>query len=137
MKSRLFVFDTNALISAFLVKNSSSERALRKAMAEGGLAVSNSLMSEFLEVLWRTKFDKYFSPDERMEVLEEIDKYAIPFTATEKITDSIDPDDNMILELAVASQSSCIITGNKKHLLTLHPFRGIPILSPADFLKMF
>jgi uncharacterized protein len=43
----------------------------------------------------------------------------------------------MILELAVASKASCIVTGDKKHLIPLHPFRGIPILTPADFLKNF
>ena len=133
-----FVFDTNALISAFLVKKSLSDLAFRKATLDGMLAFSDPLMGEFLDVLWRKKLDRYFTlPNEREEIITEVEKYAVPFIITEKITDSSDPDDNMILELSVASKASCIVTGDKKHLLSLHPFRGIPILSPADFFKMF
>jgi predicted nucleic acid-binding protein len=35
--------------------------------------------------------------------------------------------------LAVSGQASCVIAGDED-LLTLHPFRGIPILNPAQFL---
>jgi uncharacterized protein len=42
----------------------------------------------------------------------------------------------MFLSLAVAIGAACIITRDLD-LLTLHPFRGIPIVSPADFLKSF
>ncbi len=77
-----------------------------------------------------------FSSPSQLAVAKEVEKYAIPFMATEKITYCQDPDDNMILELAIASQASCIITGDP-HLLTLHPFRGIPILRANDFLINF
>ena len=136
MKPNFFVFDTNALISAFLVKHSTSDQAFRKATSTGVLAISDISLSEFLEVLWRPKFDKYFTSEERVEVVLEIEKYASPFSIAEKINTSKDPDDNMFLELAVASQALCIISGDP-HLLTLHPFRGIPILSAADFIKVF
>ncbi len=135
-KRSVLVLDTNALISAFLVKNSTSDLAFRKAIKTGILGISDSLMSEFLAVLMRKKFDKYFTAAERAEVIGEIEKYAITFNATEKITVCKDPDDNMILELAVASHATCIVTGDS-HLLTLDPFREIPILSAADFLKKF
>lgn len=137
MNRRLFVFDTNALLSAFLVKNSVSDQAFKKAILGGTLAISDSLMNEFAEVLWRPKFDKYFAPEERAETIREIEKYTIPFLTMDRITESKDPKDNRILELASAARASCIVTGDKKHLLSLHPFRGIPILSPADFLKQF
>ncbi|MFM7858125.1 MAG: putative toxin-antitoxin system toxin component, PIN family, partial [Flammeovirgaceae bacterium] len=98
--------------------------------------ISDASMSEFLEVLWRPKFDTYFTPEEREEVVGEIEKYASLFLEVEKIMASKDPDDNLFLELAVASRATCIISGDK-HLLALHPFRGIPILSAADFLRTF
>jgi predicted nucleic acid-binding protein len=46
-----------------------------------------------------------------------------------------DPDDEMILECAQAAEASYIVSGDKKHLLSLRQFRGIPIVSPADFLR--
>ena len=45
-----------------------------------------------------------------------------------------DPADNYILACAIAAQASFIISGDK-HLLKLKKFRGIPILSPKEFLK--
>jgi uncharacterized protein len=128
------VFDTNALISAFLIKNSTSDLAFRKSMTLGKLAISDSLMSEFLEVLWRPKFDKYFSSDERANVVDQIERYSIPFVTIEEIGECEDPDDNRILELAIASNATLIISGDP-HLLKLNPFRKIPIISASDFLK--
>lgn len=133
-----FVFDTNALISAALSKNSISAQAYDRAFTIGSIAISKPLINEFIDVLFRKKLDRYFlSEDERLEPVLFLETHAIEFEIMEKIMDSTDPDDNMILELAVASHASCIISGDKKHLLTLHPFRGIPILSASDFLKVF
>jgi putative PIN family toxin of toxin-antitoxin system len=51
------------------------------------------------------------------------------------ITASPDPDDNHILECAVASKSDIIVTGDDD-LLRLNPFRGIPIMKPRAFLDI-
>jgi predicted nucleic acid-binding protein len=48
------------------------------------------------------------------------------------ITD--DPDDNRILEAALAAKADAIVSGDK-HLLDLGTWNGIPILSLADFLS--
>ncbi len=45
-----------------------------------------------------------------------------------------DPEDDMILECAIKSRADYIISGDKKHLLPLRQYEGIPILSPSDFL---
>ncbi len=54
----------------------------------------------------------------------------------EKITVCRDPKDNKFLELAVAGNADCIVTGDK-NLLILNPFRGIKIISTSDFLIQF
>jgi len=46
-----------------------------------------------------------------------------------------DPKDNIFLELAVYGGATCIISGDE-HLLKLHPFQGIPIMKPDDFLTL-
>jgi predicted nucleic acid-binding protein len=38
------------------------------------------------------------------------------------------------LEAAVAGEADYIVTGDKD-LLVLHPFEGIPIVGPAEFLE--
>lgn len=134
----VFVFDTNALISAHLIKGSPSDRAYRHALKMGVVAISDALILEFTDVISRSKFDKYFGAglDMRLSISDTIQANSILYTPSERVTASSDPDDDMILELALVAKAVCIISGDP-HLLTLHPFRGIPILSPADFLKLF
>lgn len=43
--------------------------------------------------------------------------------------------DNWILECAVAGGADLIVTGDRKHLLPLGNYRGIAIVTPADFLR--
>ncbi len=42
-----------------------------------------------------------------------------------------DPDDDKVLALAIAAQADLIVSGDND-LLVLQPFKGIPILSPAQ-----
>ena len=45
-----------------------------------------------------------------------------------------DPKDDKFLELAVNGHADLIISGDAD-LLALNPFRGIPIVTPADFVQ--
>ena len=47
-----------------------------------------------------------------------------------------DPDDDKILECAVVASATYIVSGDRKHLLPLGSFRGIHIVSPAEFLTL-
>ena len=135
--SSTFVFDTNALISAALLKNTTSARAYDHALRIGKVAYSETLLAEFAEVILRKKFDRYFKTmNERLEPIRKLEAKGFKFKPLEKITASTDPDDNMVLELAVAAKAACIISGDP-HLLTLHPFHGIPIINAATFLSSF
>ena len=135
--SNFFVFDTNSLISAALIITSINRKALDKAISLGRLAVSDNTLDEFIEVLFRKKFDKYFFNDEeRWIIINKLEMSVTLFSPDLSITDCRDPKDNKFLELAVSANAACIITGDKD-LLTLHPFRGIPILNAADFLNNF
>jgi len=44
------------------------------------------------------------------------------------------PRDDKFLSLAISGNANCIVSGDKD-LLILNPFRGIPILPPAQFLE--
>jgi putative PIN family toxin of toxin-antitoxin system len=49
---------------------------------------------------------------------------------------SPDPDDDMVLECAAVGGATHIVTGDKKHLLPLGSYQGIPIVTPAEFLRI-
>ncbi len=137
MTKRLFVFDTNTLISATLLKNSIPRKALLKAFEIGILCISNDTLNELIAVIFRKKFDKYFLNDnERLWIIEKLETNSKTFKPTISITDCRDPKDNKFLELAVTAKSNFIITGDDD-LLVLNPFRGISILSASNFLKEF
>lgn len=48
---------------------------------------------------------------------------------------SADPDDDKVLECAVAGGAGYIISGDRRHILPLGSYQGITILSTADFLS--
>ena|ERR1700744_591009 len=136
MKNKLFVFDTNSLISAALIPSSVNRLALRKADENGYLVFSKETLTELNEVLIRSKFDKYISLDERLEYMERLESRGKIIKTASNFTDCRDVKDNKFLNLAYDSKALCIITGDSD-LLVLNPFQNILILSPSHFLKDF
>jgi predicted nucleic acid-binding protein len=65
-----FVLDTNALISAFLLGQTTvSARAYYKAKDTGKILISNEAFNEFSDVFIRPKFDKYLSQHKRLTII--------------------------------------------------------------------
>jgi uncharacterized protein len=132
-----FVFDTNSLISAALLRTSTNAKALNRALDIGRIVLSEPVLVEFENVIFRKKFDKYFLNDgEKLEAITNIEANSIIFFPKVKVDACRDSKDNMILELAIASNASCIVSGDQD-LLMLNPFNDIPIVSAAEFLKLF
>ena len=96
--------------------------------------MSEESFTELFDVLVRPKFDKYISLDKRLQLLADLKSIIKTVTVETKITVCRDPKDNKFLELAIAGNASCIVTGDND-LLVLNPFNKIPILTPADFLR--
>jgi putative PIN family toxin of toxin-antitoxin system len=55
-------------------------------------------------------------------------------TIAEPVIACRDPTDDKFLELAVNGRADLIVSGDAD-LLALHPFRSIPIVSPATFVQ--
>lgn len=53
---------------------------------------------------------------------------------TERIAACRDPKEHKFLELAVNGHADLIVSGDAD-LLALNPFRGIPIVTPATFVR--
>ena len=129
-----FVFDINALISAFLIEESVPSRALRSALNQGVVLVSAPLLTTLAGVLQRPKFDRYLTLDEREELVAAFVASSRMVEIAERIRACRDPDADAILEVAVNGHAATIITGDPD-LLVLNPFRGVQILAPADFMR--
>jgi putative PIN family toxin of toxin-antitoxin system len=127
------VLDTNALVSRLLVPSSVPARAVQRAISEHIVLASEATLMELADVLSRRKFDTYVSVEDRQRFLCLFGRVAEPVAVLHVVRACRDPKDDKILELAVNGAADLIVTGDAD-LLTLNPFRGIRIVSPADFL---
>lgn len=132
-RRRVFV-DTNALISRLLVPGSVPGRAVRKAVDEEVLLVSEATLDELATVLARPKFDAYVSLEDRRRFVLQLARIAEFVAVLRRVEACRDPNDDKFLEVAINGDAELIITGNND-LLALHPFMQIPIITPADFLE--
>lgn len=128
------VCDTNVLISAIVFGGNAGQ--IIKYTSEGMIInyISPAIIKEFEDVLKRPKFA--FSHNEISAIIQlfyETFEYIITSQLVVEIKD--DPDDNRILETALAADADFIISGDK-HLLQLGKWGNIPILNPSKFLKI-
>jgi len=129
-----FVFDTNVLVSALLFEDSKPAKSLYSALRHGEILFSTDLLNEIHEVIYRSKFDRYISNEQRDAFLIALVQTGILVEITETIDICRDPKDNMVLELAVSGEADVIVSGDKD-LLVLHPFRGISIFTPDESIR--
>ncbi|MBI2008502.1 putative toxin-antitoxin system toxin component, PIN family [Candidatus Amesbacteria bacterium] len=126
------VCDTNVLISAFKFGGVPYEIIKKAILEQIELISSPQILLETATTL-KEKFGWENSEiNSTIRFLGRVSKVIKPQV---RINKAADPDDNKILECAVESGADYIITGDKKHLLPLKRFKGIPILSPRDFLS--
>lgn len=102
----------------------------------GLILLSDATFRELRDVLARPKFDRYIKTEEREGFMVRLGRVVEFVTIVRRIRACRDPRDDMILEVAINGAASAIVTGDRD-LLTLHPFMGIPIVPPADWLQAF
>lgn len=132
---RKLVVDTNCWISRLLLPGASAAQAVDHALAWGIPLVSEETLAELSNVLSRPKFDRYVSPADRQQFLRLLGGVVRVITITQRIAACRDPDDDRFLDVALNGGAEIILTGDRD-LLALHPFHGIRILNPADFLLL-
>ena len=136
MRSKLkAVFDTNIYISA-IIFGGVPENCLDVAINdEIELYTTRAILLELANKL-TTKF--LHAEEDVEDILKGFSKFVKiiePKVKVDKI--KIDPQDNKILEAALEAKADYIVSGDKKHLLSLGNFRNIPIISAKQFLDIF
>jgi uncharacterized protein len=130
------VIDTNVFVSAFLNRGSTAAQAVDQALDFATVLTSRQAFAELAEVTQRPKFARRLLPDARLALLAAYSDAFEPVDVSQGVTDCRDPKDNMLLELALGGHADLIVTGDKD-LLCLHPWRGIAIMNPADYLHLW
>jgi putative PIN family toxin of toxin-antitoxin system len=132
LRARIVV-DTNTLVSRLLLANSVPAQAVRKAVGEAQLLASDATTTELADVLARPKFDAYVSLEDRQQFIRLLGRVALMVPIVHTVRACRDPRDDKFLELAVNGEADLIVTGDED-LLALHPFRGVPIITPAAYV---
>ncbi|MBI5226347.1 putative toxin-antitoxin system toxin component, PIN family [Candidatus Micrarchaeota archaeon] len=128
------ILDTNVWVSSFFWKGPSFD--VLDFLIRGGhrIFTSQYLLDEFEHVLQR---DFHFNPVDSAQAVEKIASACILVTPGRTVSViRSDPSDNRVLECALESNAAYIITQDKKHLLVLKEWAGIPIVSPNQFLTL-
>ena len=135
-KSKKVVLDTNTLISGAIIPGSIPAKAIDKAFAECMIFISTETLDEIASVIQRKKFDRYFTNTgvSREQFLDSYLGNAIRVEPTELVTDCSDPKNNKFLSISLAANADFLVSGDKKHLLSMTPYRGIRIVTATQFL---
>jgi uncharacterized protein len=128
------VADTNCLISRLLLPSSVPVQAVRQAVDHGTLLVSEATMNGLADVLAHPKINRYISLEDRQQFLRLLGRVAEFVASVYTVRECRDPKNDKFLEVALSGKADLILTGDAD-LLTLNPWRGIAILSPAEYLK--
>ena len=128
------VFDTNVVASASFWRGTPFECLAAWAQGRCGAVVSPALLAEYHETIEELRLD--YPRREPVEWVDALTESAELIFPTERATGATpDPGDEMVLECALAAEADFLVSGDKKHLLALKQFQGIPIVSPAEFLR--
>lgn len=129
------VLDTNIFISAILFGGNPRTCLELARNKEIRLITSRTILLELAQKL-KEKFD--WENSDVVETIEGIGKFAEIVEPQEqiKIIDQ-EPKDNRVLECAKEGKADFIISGDKKHILSLRKFEGIEMLSSQEFLSTY
>ena len=126
------VLDSNVLLSA-LVYGGNPRKTMEWLLKNASIIYCTQIITEIRRIV-STKFPDFTTELLMLEKLLERDAIRVEIGAI-TVSVSRDPDDNAIIESALAGQCHYIISGDKD-LLVLGSYSGIKIVKPADFLGL-
>lgn len=129
------IIDTNVIVSGVLFKGQTIRSVLLLALNEYQLIFSQVTWDELASVLQHDGFERNMPLGARLRVLAELASIGEVVPTTTIVTDCRDPRDNKFLSLALDAGVKVIVTVDED-LRVLHPYRGIDILSPAEFMLL-
>lgn len=130
----IVVLDTNIVASASFWRGKPARCLEAWALGKFDLAISHPILSEYEEVVARlTARYPAKQPTDWISAIEQTGHLFLPSPLP---ASTADPDDEMFIECAVEARADYLVTGDVEHLLKIKEAHGIPIIRPADFLRI-
>ena len=129
------VIDTNVLVAGLLSPFGACGEIVRMLSAgELTLSFDARILLEYHEVLRRPRF---MFDEEKVAAFLDYIVHRGRTVAPSPLSHSLpDPDDEPFLEVAIASQAACLVTGNQKHF-PVERCHGAKVFSPKEFLVFY
>ena len=127
------VLDTNVIASGVYWKGSSFEIIQRWTTDQFQVFITGEILNEYKMVLER--LDPIPTKPVAQHWIPFIFQNSVLVTAKTRVKICRDPDDDKILECAIAAEAKYIVSGDKD-LLSLHQFQSIGIVTPPAFLNI-
>lgn len=135
------VIDTNVWISGFLTKTGAPAQVARQVVQTGLPVFSPGTFAELDERLWRPKFDRYVTLEQRKALLRDIQSIALWVDVPPEIavkTFCRDPADDKFIHAALAGASPWLVTGDQDLLVLAESLLelGVRVVTPAEALEL-
>lgn len=133
-----FVLDTNLLVSGVIAAGLPRRLVDGAKAGEFELCTSEVLLAELLDVLSRGKFaarlaQAGLTPEGIVGELRRIAVVVSPASVPRVVP--TDPDDDHVLAAALAGAADIIASGDKRDLLPLGNYQGIPIVTAREAVE--
>lgn len=129
------VVDTNVVVSAFLWQGTPGRLLELAGEKQVRLFSSRALLDELADVLSRKKLAKSVAAT-GLTVPQMLAAYrkVITLVTARQLPQKVSPDadDDAVLATAQAAKADLVVSGDRKHLLILKRFEGIPIVTVAQ-----
>lgn len=136
MKAKHIVLDSNVLISAALSPSGMAANVVNYVIKHHTIVFSGETFDELQTRLWRPKFDRYITLEQRKLILHDLGAIAVWVEIQDSTRYSRDIDDDKFIATALAGNAEIIVSGDAD-LLVLETINNVRILQPADFHKEF
>ena len=133
------VLDANVLVSAVISRRGAPRQIIDLWREEAfELLTSDAILDEVARVLQYPRIAALhkLTDAEMVEFLALLREESRDVGSTERVNVSPDETDNRYIECAVAGEADYLVTGDKRHLLPIGEYRGIPLIEPAVFLSL-
>lgn len=131
------VIDTNVWISGLLTKTGAPALLTRHVIRDGLPVFSAETFAELKDRLWRPKFDRYVTLEQRKSLLRDIESSALWIDVPPAVAEREfcrDAADDKFIQTALAAGAAWLVTGDQDLLVLSRGMLplGVRIISPAD-----
>jgi putative PIN family toxin of toxin-antitoxin system len=133
------VLDTASFVAAVRSSGGAAGEVLRMIFREEVVALMDfKLGLEYREVALRPEHvnASALNRGEILELIEALEAFSEPVEVLIKNRPlTSDPDDDMVMDVAINGVAEALVTGNTKHFASAGKRFGIPVLSPTELLQ--